>query len=147
MTRRLAGIVAILMVLSGISLLSAQEEKAEDLEVHLYNVKPEETTKKYHNRTETEYRIQQNLYMIKTVPKAGSPYYMVDKRGTGELEYRRNMENLDMQVQRPMEGWWDSVRPARSLTRCTPGLHGIPPNEQRPAAFGLYKFNPFPVPF
>jgi len=23
---------------------------------------------------------------------------MVDKRGTGELEYRRNMENLDMQV-------------------------------------------------
>ena len=24
--------------------------------------------------------------------------YMVDKRGTGELEYRRNMENLDMQV-------------------------------------------------
>jgi hypothetical protein len=98
MTRRLAGIVALLMIFSGISLLSAQEEKTEDLEVHLYNVKPEETTKKYHNRTETEYRIQQNLYMIKTVPDAGSPYYMVDKRGTGELEYRRNMQNLDMQV-------------------------------------------------
>ena len=102
MMRRLVGIVALLMIFSGISLLSAQEEKAEmkkeDLEVHLHYVKPEETTKRYHNRTETEYRIQQNLYMIKTVPDAGSPYYLVDKRGTGELEYRRNMENLDMQV-------------------------------------------------
>ena len=98
MTSRLAGIVAFLMAFSGISLISAQEEKTEDLEVHLHYVRPEETTKKYHNRTETEYRIQQNLYMIKTVPDAGSPYYMVDKRGTGELEYRRNMENLDIQV-------------------------------------------------
>jgi hypothetical protein len=105
MTHRLAGIIALLMVFFGISLLPAQEEKAEkkteekeDMEVHLHYVKPEETTKRYHNRTETEYRIQQNLYMIKTVPDAGSPYYMVDKRGTGELEYRRNMENLDMQV-------------------------------------------------
>ena len=98
MARRLAGIVAFLMIFPGITLISAQEEKTQDLEVHLYNVQPEETTKKYHNRTETEYRIQQNLYMIKTVPDAGSPYYMVDKRGTGELEYRRNMQNLDMQV-------------------------------------------------
>ena len=98
MTSRLAGIVVFLMVFTGISLISAQEEKTEALDVHLHYVKPEETTKKYHNRTETEYRIQQNLYMIKTVPDAGSPYYMVDKRGTGELEYRRNMENLDMQV-------------------------------------------------
>ena len=73
MTNRLAGIVALLMVFSGISLISAQEEKEVDLEVHLHYVKPEETTKEYHNRTETEYRIQQNLYMIKTVPEGRLP--------------------------------------------------------------------------
>ena len=98
MERSLAGIVVLLMIFSGISLLSAQEEKTEDVEVHLHYVEPEVTTKRYYNRTETEYRINQNLYMIKTVPDAGSPYYMVDQFGTGELEYRRNMENLDIQV-------------------------------------------------
>jgi dipeptidase len=98
---RPAGIVVFLILLCGIPMLSAQEEereKAEDPEIHLYHVQPEKTTKRYHNRTETEYRIFRNLYMIKTVPDAGSPYYMVDKLGTGELEYRRNMENLDIQV-------------------------------------------------
>lgn len=98
MTRRPAGIVVLLVIFSGISLISAQEEKTEDVEVHLHYVEPEVTTKRYHNRTETEYRVNQNLYMIKSVPDAGSPYYMVDKFGTGELEYRRNMENLDIQV-------------------------------------------------
>ena len=83
MTRRRVLIVAFLTIFFGISLLSAQEEKTQDLEVHLHHVKPEETTKRYHNRTETEYRINQNLYMIKTVPDAGSPYYMVDKFGKG----------------------------------------------------------------
>ncbi len=101
MTFRPVGILVFLILFSGIPLLSAQEEKkekAKDLEIHLYHAEPEKTTKRYHNRTETEYRIHRNLYMIKTVPDAGSPYYMVDKLGTGELEYRRNMENLDIQV-------------------------------------------------
>ena len=98
MTRRRTGILVFLLLFSGIPLIIAQEEKAEGPEIHLYHAKPEETTKRYHNRTETEYRINRNLYMIKTVPDAGSSYYMVDKLGTGELEYRRNMENLDMQV-------------------------------------------------
>jgi hypothetical protein len=98
MTRGLAGIFVLLMIFSGITLLFAQQENTEDVEVHLHYVEPEVTTTRYHNRTETEYRINQNLYMIKSVPDAGSPYYMVDNFGTGELEYRRNMENLDMQV-------------------------------------------------
>ncbi len=71
--------------------------EAPDLRLR-YEIEPEVTTRKYHNRTEQEYRLNENLYMIRTDPEKGSPYYLVDTHGTGELEYRRNAAQLDIQV-------------------------------------------------
>lgn len=98
MTGRQAAAAALALMLLGISGAHAQDPQSRDREIHLEYVKPEVITKRYHNRTVEEYRVRQNLYMMKTIPDVGSPYYLVDQRGTGELEYRRNMEQLDMQV-------------------------------------------------
>ena len=37
-----------------------------------------------------EYRIHNQLYMIKVTPKKGKPYYLIDSDGDGNLESRRN---------------------------------------------------------
>jgi len=64
----------------------------------LYAIEPEVIAREYHNRTEYEYRLNDNLYMIRTVPEKGSAYYLVDTLGTGELEYRRDAAQLDIQA-------------------------------------------------
>lgn len=37
-----------------------------------------------------EYRINNQLYMVKIVPSRGLPYFLVDSDGDGSLETRRN---------------------------------------------------------
>jgi hypothetical protein len=37
-----------------------------------------------------EYRINNQLYMVKVVPRHGFPYYLVDQDGNGSLESRFN---------------------------------------------------------
>ncbi len=43
-----------------------------------------------------EYRIHNQLYMIKVTPKIGKPYYLVDSDGDGKLDKRRN--ELDSKI-------------------------------------------------
>lgn len=75
----------------------AAAQGAADLRLR-YEIRPEVLAREYHNRTEYEYRLNENLYMIRTEPEKGSPYYLVDTVGSGELEYRRNAGQLEMQV-------------------------------------------------
>lgn len=45
-----------------------------------------------------EYRSNGRLYMIKIIPSSGSPYYMVDSDGDGNLETRRDDLASDIAV-------------------------------------------------
>ena len=59
---------------------------------------PEVTIKEHQNRTVEEYRLNNNLYMVKVTPFHGKPYYLVDDDGSGDMEMRRNAEGMDNRV-------------------------------------------------
>ncbi|BAZ92767.1 hypothetical protein TspCOW1_23770 [Thiohalobacter sp. COW1] len=53
-------------------------------------IEPEVTIIRRQDRTVEEYRINNQLYMIKVTPRKGVPYYLMDSDGDGSLETRRN---------------------------------------------------------
>lgn len=65
-----------------------------DLTVVDSDIQPGVTIQEHPNRVTEEYRINNNLYMIKVTPSVGAPYYLVDDDGSGEMEYRRNSGTL-----------------------------------------------------
>lgn len=58
---------------------------AEDAE----QIEPEVTIIRREDKTIEEYRVNGRLYMIKIVPQAGPPYYLIDRDGNGSFESRR----------------------------------------------------------
>jgi hypothetical protein len=64
------------------------------------DMEPKVTIEEHHNRTVEEYRVNNNLYMVKITPKAGKPYYLVDPDGSGTMEWRRNSLGMDVQAPR-----------------------------------------------
>ena len=69
-----------------------------DLRVTDADLKPEVTVQDYDNRRVEEYRVNNNLYMVKISPKSGKPYYLVDDDGSGEMEVRGNAAGRDIRV-------------------------------------------------
>jgi len=65
-----------------------------DLTVVESDIQPAVTLQEHPNRVTEEYRVNNNLYMIKVTPSAGAPYYLVDDDGSGDMEYRRNSGTL-----------------------------------------------------
>ena len=61
-------------------------------------LEPEVTIIKRKDTTVHEYRNNGRLYMIKIIPAAGSPYFMVDSDGDGNLETRRDDLASDIAV-------------------------------------------------
>ena len=59
---------------------------------------PEVIITKQTEQTIEEYRIGGRLYMIKIIPKAGAPYYLVDDKGDGKFS---RMESLDSGLRVP----------------------------------------------
>jgi hypothetical protein len=59
-------------------------------------LEPDITIIKGEAQTTYEYRINGELYMVKIVPDAGPPYFLIDVDGDGQLESRRSAldENL-----------------------------------------------------
>jgi hypothetical protein len=53
-----------------------------------------------------EYRINDQLYMVKIVPRIGYPYYLVDGDGDGSLESRYNTLEPNLVVPRWMIYRW-----------------------------------------
>jgi hypothetical protein len=47
-----------------------------------------------------EYRVNNQLYMVKVVPRIGYPYYLVDQDGNGSLESRYNTLEPNITVPR-----------------------------------------------
>ena len=54
------------------------------------SVEPQVTIIQREKETVEEYRIHNQLYMIKVTPKVGKPYYLMDADGDGKLESRRS---------------------------------------------------------
>jgi hypothetical protein len=53
-------------------------------------IEPEVTIIKREEGTITEYRINGQLYLVKIQPVKGPAYYMSDRDGDGELDFRTN---------------------------------------------------------
>ncbi len=60
--------------------------------------RPTVTVKEHRNRTVEEYRNNENLYMVKVTPSHGTPYYLIDDDGSGDMEMRRNAAGMDNRV-------------------------------------------------
>jgi Protein of unknown function (DUF2782) len=50
----------------------------------------------FDNREVQEYSVNDRVYMVKITPTVGSPYYLVDPDGTGEMEYKRDTVGLNV---------------------------------------------------
>jgi len=61
----------------------------------MQDLEPAVTIKDHHNRTVEEYRVNNNLYMVKVKPKVGEPYYLVDQDGSGSMEWSRGSSGLE----------------------------------------------------
>ncbi len=51
-------------------------------------IEPEVTILQRQDSTVEEYRLNGNLYMVKIIPAAGVPYYLIDRDGDGMMEFR-----------------------------------------------------------
>jgi len=82
-----------------LSAAGAQETQLEEIDIKNWrDVDPEVSVKQYPNRTITEYRSNNQLYMVKVTPKRGAAYYLVDPDGGGSMEWRRNSVGMDIRV-------------------------------------------------
>ena len=59
-------------------------------------LEPEINIQQFDNREVQEYSVNDRVYMIKITPAVGSPYYLVDPDGTGEMEYKRDTVGLEV---------------------------------------------------
>ena len=59
-------------------------------------LEPEINIQQYDNRETQEYSVNDRVYMVKITPTVGSPYYLVDPDGTGEMEYKRDTMGLEV---------------------------------------------------
>jgi len=53
-------------------------------------LEPEVTITQHEGEMIEEYRVNNELYMIKVIPRKGYAYYLVDTDGDGRLDTRRN---------------------------------------------------------
>ena len=59
-------------------------------------LEPEINIQQFDNREVQEYSVNNHVFMVKITPKVGSPYYLVDPDGTGEMEYKRDTMGLEV---------------------------------------------------
>ena len=69
-----------------------------DLTVRESDYQPSITLKEHENRVTEEYRVNNNIYMIKITPAAGAPYYLVDEDGSGDMAMSRGCDGIEQNV-------------------------------------------------
>ena len=94
------------LIIFSLSVAQAVEPKAN--EKHVFSssdvsqdviddgLEPEINIQQFDNREVQEYSVNDRVYMIKITPAIGSPYYLVDPDGTGEMEYKRDTVGLEV---------------------------------------------------
>ena len=90
--------VLLLPVLLASRLLVAVDLSELDLRVTDADIQPSVTLRQYDNRAVEEYRVNNNVYMLKVTPSAGAPYYLVDQDGSGDMAWRRDRPGGNLQV-------------------------------------------------
>lgn len=90
------------------SLSAAQEGETDANKKHVFSsgdvnpeliedgLEPEINIQQFDNREVQEYSVNDHVYMVKITPTVGSPYYLVDPDGTGEMEYKRDTVGLEV---------------------------------------------------
>jgi hypothetical protein len=61
-------------------------------------IEPEVTIIQKEESMVEEYRVNGNLYMIKITPSVGASYYLIDRDGDGNMEFRTNTLGGDVMV-------------------------------------------------
>jgi hypothetical protein len=69
-----------------------------DLGLRDSDYEPSITLKEHENRRMEEYRVNNNLYLIKVSPAAGAPYYLVDEDGSGDMAMSRGSDGIEQSV-------------------------------------------------
>ena len=69
-----------------------------DLSVQRSDIAPAVTLREHENRMVEEYRVNNNLYMIKVTPSVGAPYYLVDEDGSGDMAWNRGASQFEENV-------------------------------------------------
>ena len=85
-------------VLAGAQGVQGRDLSDLDLSVHRSDIEPAVTLREHENRTVQEYRVNNNLYMIKITPSVGAPYYLVDEDGSGDMAWHRGASQFDDNV-------------------------------------------------
>ncbi len=91
-------LVALLSAMAIVPAVFALDLDTLDLSVRASDIEPSVTLKERENRIVEEYRVNNNLYMIKITPSIGAPYYLVDEDGSGDMEWNRGRSELERNV-------------------------------------------------
>lgn len=69
-----------------------------DLSLTAEDYAPAVTIQEHDNRVVEEYRVNNNLYMVKITPSSGAPYYLVDEDGSGDMAWHRDNSPTNIRV-------------------------------------------------
>lgn len=81
--------------------VAARDVSGLDLSVHEDDIVPSVTVHGHENRMVEEYRVNNQLYMVKITPSVGAPYFLVDEDGSGDMAWHRGSSG----VQRGVPQW------------------------------------------
>lgn len=95
MTNTLPRLYLLSAVLVGANPVQSRDLADLDLSVHRSDISPSITLQEHDNRLVEEYRVNNNLYMIKVTPTVGAPYFLVDEDGSGDMAWHRGASQFE----------------------------------------------------
>lgn len=98
MTKTLPRLYLLLIMLAALDAALGRDLADLDLSVHRSDVAPAITLREHENRMVEEYRVNNNLYMMKVTPSVGAPYYLVDEDGSGDMAWHRGAGQFEENV-------------------------------------------------
>ncbi|MCU0835170.1 MAG: DUF2782 domain-containing protein [Chromatiaceae bacterium] len=69
-----------------------------DLSLRESDIEPSVTIRERENRVVEEFRVNNNLYMIRITPRVGAPYYLIDPDGSGDMAWSRGPARVEQRV-------------------------------------------------
>lgn len=69
-----------------------------DLSLRESDIEPSVTIREHENRVVEEFRVNNNLYMIRITPSVGAPYYLIDPDGSGDMAWSRGPARVEQRV-------------------------------------------------
>jgi hypothetical protein len=98
MTRTLPRAFMLLAFLVGTQSIQGGDLADLDLNVRHSDIAPAVTLREHENRLVEEFRVNNNLYMIKITPSVGAPYFLVDEDGSGDMAWHRGASQFQENI-------------------------------------------------